>query len=348
MDKLLTIENVIKYLPLPTFVAKNGEVVLKNEPAKNIEPSGIKEKLLLLQDGGGSVMWDDEENSCSFVAWKMDEYCIITLSSMDQSIYSAVKKISRGIREPLGSLHACSKILMNKLDGDDPSTDEYCAAMSQNLYRMMRLMGNLDIIGWAEGYNFNSRAKNTDIKGIIKSFVDDAKPYVHSLDKEIEYKLPSLPVLSMADSVLLETALGNLIENSLKYSPKGTLITVKLELAFNNMVITVKDNGSGMSPEKLQRVASMKYEWQDIDDVFSAGAGMGLIMARFATSVHGGTMMIHSREGEGTGVTLSLPIKKPDGLNMGTSKIIIKPDILSPLVMFADILPRESYMFLEI
>ena len=350
MDKLQTIENVIKYMPLPAFVAKDGQIILKNEQAKNVALGDVSEKLLSVEKDGGSVMWEDRVSGqrCSMVAWKADEFSIMTVSSLSSDVSEAAKKISRGIRETLSSIHSCSKIIMSKLDESDPQNDEYCAAMAHNLYKSMRLMGNIDTLADFDEYDLERKSKVTDIKKLIQELAEKIKPYTEALGMELECRVPSAIAIAMADDVLLETAIGNLIENSFRYSPKGSKVTVKLDIIQKNLVITVKDNGLGMSPQKLQHIATANYEWQSVSDMFASSAGMGLLIAKFAAYAHGGSMVIESRGGVGTGVTLTIPYKKPDSLIVSVPGANFKPDHLSPLIMFADILPRESYMYVEL
>jgi len=84
-----------------------------------------------------------------------------------------------------------------------------------------------------------------------------------------------------------------------------------------------------------------------MSEMIPSSAGMGLMIARFAAGAHGGNMMIESREGAGTNVILTIPVKKSDELNLFTHKCAVKPDALSPLTMFADVLSQECYMFTE-
>ena len=337
-------------MPLPAFVAKDGNILLKNEQAKKVTLGDVSEELLSIENDGGSVMWEDRVNGqrCSLVAWKADEFSIMTVSNLSSDVSEAAKKISRGIRETLSGIHSCSKIIMNRLDESEPNNDEYCAAMTHNIYKSMRLMGNLDTLAAFDEYNLDRRSKATDLKKLIQELVEKTKPFTEALGMELVCTLPSAIVITMADEVLLETAIGNLIENSFRYSPKGSKVTVKLDIIQKNLVITVKDNGSGMSPQKLQHIATANYEWQSLSDMFASSAGMGLLIAKFAAYAHGGSMVMQSREGAGTGVTLTIPFKKPDGLFVSAPTIRFKPDHLSPLIMYADILPRESYMYVEL
>jgi signal transduction histidine kinase len=113
--------------------------------------------------------------------------------------------------------------------------------------------------------------------------------------------------LVVGDSVLVGRALVNLIDNALKYGPRGGTIVCTLETAeiggrrFH--LCTVKDQGPGFPPEEAERLFEAFHQAADA----RPGAGLGLAFVRIVAERHGGSASAASQPGDGARFTLTLP-----------------------------------------
>jgi signal transduction histidine kinase len=129
----------------------------------------------------------------------------------------------------------------------------------------------------------------------------------------------------LADEVLLNLVLKNLLENSIKFTPAGGIVKLNFQLAAEApppgpdgaarqlpVVLTVKDTGTGIPPEHLDRVFERFYQ---VDPARSGsagrGTGLGLAIVKHAIAALGGSVQIHSTVGTGTTVTCVLPQDNP-------------------------------------
>jgi len=110
-----------------------------------------------------------------------------------------------------------------------------------------------------------------------------------------------------ADPLLFNRAVGNLVENSLRFTPKGGQIRLSLRQFDKGSEISVQDSGSGIAPEHLPRVFDRFYRGDASRS--SAGTGLGLALVKSIVNLHGGSVAIESTPGRGTTVTLSFPDK---------------------------------------
>jgi two-component system heavy metal sensor histidine kinase CusS len=110
-----------------------------------------------------------------------------------------------------------------------------------------------------------------------------------------------------ADPLLFNRAIGNLLENALRFTPEGGEIQVSLRPVENGSEIVVRDSGSGIAPEHLPRVFDRFYRGDPSRS--SAGTGLGLALVKSIVDLHHGSVSIESVVGRGTTVILAFPAK---------------------------------------
>src|SRR5262249_31539295 len=110
-----------------------------------------------------------------------------------------------------------------------------------------------------------------------------------------------------ADPNLFERALGNLLDNALRFTPENGSIQVALSEHDANFEVAVSDNGCGIAPEHLPRVFDRFYRADSSRS--SDGAGLGLALVKSIVELHRGSATIHSDIGRGTTVTLTFPLR---------------------------------------
>ncbi len=110
-----------------------------------------------------------------------------------------------------------------------------------------------------------------------------------------------------ADPDLFERALGNLLDNALRFTPENGSIQIMLSEHDDNVEVTVSDNGYGIAPEHLPRLFDRFYRAQSSRG--SDGAGLGLALVKSIVDLHGGSATIESKIGQGTTVKLTFPLE---------------------------------------
>jgi cell cycle sensor histidine kinase DivJ len=119
--------------------------------------------------------------------------------------------------------------------------------------------------------------------------------------------LPPQPLEVDADGRALKQIVLNLISNALKFTPRGGLVTVSLGALAGAMELSVADSGIGISAADLERLGK-PYEQAGDASQQAKGTGLGLSLVRSFAELHGGEMVIESQLGEGTAVTVRLPV----------------------------------------
>jgi len=119
--------------------------------------------------------------------------------------------------------------------------------------------------------------------------------------------LPADPLDAEADRRAVKQIALNLISNALKFTPRGGSVTLTAQACGDVLELVVADTGIGIAPRDLERLGR-PYEQAGDADQRAAGAGLGLSLVRAFARLHGGDMAIESAVGEGTTVTVRLPV----------------------------------------
>ena len=142
---------------------------------------------------------------------------------------------------------------------------------------------------------FDARAAVEKIATFYRTLAEDRNVAIHcSGDGEI-----------YADPVLFQRAVSNLVENALRFTPRGGTIQISIAVKPAHSEVAVSDNGCGITPEHLPRVFDRFYRADSSRG--SDGAGLGLALVKSIVDLHGGSAKIESEVNRGTTVTLTFP-----------------------------------------
>ena len=117
------------------------------------------------------------------------------------------------------------------------------------------------------------------------------------------------PIIEL-DSFRIKQVIRNIIDNSIKYSPEGGLIVIRGEERLNDVVVSISDQGVGISQEDLIPLFEKYFRVKSSTGIHVPGTGLGLPVARTIVEKHKGRIWAESRVGEGTTLYFSLPKKR--------------------------------------
>jgi cell cycle sensor histidine kinase DivJ len=148
--------------------------------------------------------------------------------------------------------------------------------------------------------DFDAREAANAALRILRQQADDAGVQLRGV-------LPPEPLEVDADRRALKQIVLNLVSNALKFTPSGGSVSVSFAAVAGALEIAVADTGVGIAPEDLARLGR-PYEQAGEADDRARGTGLGLSLVKAFARLHGGDMAIESRLGEGTAVTVRLPV----------------------------------------
>ena len=166
--------------------------------------------------------------------------------------------------------------------------------MITNFLDMQRLKAKL------QDYNFKPLEVRPLLEKVVAIFANPSAK--HSISVNAPANLPPI----FGDDELLHQALGNLLSNAIKYSPEGSEVILDARLEDDRVTIRVKDQGTGIPAESLERIFDMFYR-EDTSRRQVTGTGLGLALVKEIAAAHHGQVWAESTLGQGSTFYLSLP-----------------------------------------
>jgi two-component system sensor histidine kinase SenX3 len=176
------------------------------------------------------------------------------------------------------------------------------AALVQDIIELSRL----------QGANVAQQGHPVDINSVITEAVDRSQLPADS--KNIEIAIGGrVNATVFGDKDLLVTALRNLIDNAIRYSPENTRVGIGVKAKEGLISVSVTDQGDGLSPEDQERVFERFYRVDSARSRHTGGTGLGLSIVKHVISNHGGEVTLWSQPGQGSTFTLRLPEMEGQG-----------------------------------
>lgn len=235
---------------------------------------------------------------------------------MEQAKSDFTAQIVHDLRGPLSGIQGTLEFVLsqeaNKLDSTN--VDLLTEAQRES-ERMMNLINEILDFSKIQSGNFVVEREPVRVAGLLKRAVRSLQS-VASRDEIFLLSAHGRDVPQIIGSMeKLTQAIINLISNSLKFTPKGGLISVGAQIVRNgeipeSIVITVTDSGLGMKPNELAQIWE-KYKQSGSKSLRGGGGtGLGLYIVKQVVEAHGGEVSVASIEGVGTSMVLKLPVKR--------------------------------------
>ena len=218
-----------------------------------------------------------------------------------------VAAASHELRSPLASM----RVLVDGLLADDPlepkKTREYLEMLAVENARLSRLIENFLTFSLLERNRHRFVFAPSEPAAIVAAAVEAVRDRIpEGCDLQVEVP-PSLPSV-MADAEALRTALINLLENALKYTPGDKRIVVRAGRDGNGSVMfAVEDNGIGIPIREQRRIFRRFYRVDQRLSRETSGVGLGLSIVELIARGHRGSVSVHSAPGSGSTFTLRVP-----------------------------------------
>lgn len=214
-----------------------------------------------------------------------------------------VANISHELRTPIGAISLIAENLMAELEGSE--SGRFAGIILAEVTRLNNTVGDLLELARIE---FDGLAHRQPVE--LARVIDESVSRLRSaaLAKSVMLAIGKNPEISVTgDRVQLVSAVSNLIDNAVKFSPVGSIVKIDTQVVENKVQITVADNGPGIAPEHQLRVFERFYRVDDARSRETGGTGLGLAIVRHIALLHGGDATVESEVGVGTTFTLTLP-----------------------------------------
>ena len=239
---------------------------------------------------------------------------------IDEERKQFVSNVSHELRTPLTSLRSYIEALSDGAWKDPELAPRFLEVTQGETDRMIRMVQDLLHLSRIDSGKSDLELEIIDVKELFEHVLRRFDMLVNS--NEYDQKIYSIESQIMIDSQFIEAdsdrfiqVLDNLLNNAIKYSPDGGIITGKLRLngQGDRVILSIADEGMGIPKSDLQKVFSRFYRVDRARSRAMGGSGLGLAISKEVIEQHGGKIWARSVEQVGTTFYISMPIVTFDG-----------------------------------
>ncbi len=219
-----------------------------------------------------------------------------------------VANVSHELKTPVGALALLAETVEDAADDPD-AVRRFAGRMRQEAARLTNLVQDIITLSRIQAAEPVPDPVAVEVDAIVAEALDRCRMKANARGIALaEVGDHGLGVLG--DEDLLLTAIRNLLENAVAYSPERTRVLVTTRRADDRVEISVEDQGIGIPERDLQRIFERFYRVDPARSRATGGTGLGLAIVKHVTAAHGGAVTVRSVEGAGSTFTLSLPLRR--------------------------------------
>jgi len=241
------------------------------------------------------------------MAGRLEESFALVSAERD-SLRQFVADVSHELRTPLTALRTFNDLLRDGAGEDATTRREFLDAGAQQIERLEWLTRNLLDLSRLEAGITRIEGRPADLADTLRRAVRTNK--LAAMAKGVTFALDAPPLVIVHDPPRMEQALGNILNNAVKFSPPGGTVGVRLCDRGPDAAVEVSDNGPGIPPNEAARVFERFYRGQDANRG-GEGSGLGLAITKAIADAHRGAIALESAPDRGTTMRLIIPHAAP-------------------------------------
>jgi two-component system sensor histidine kinase/response regulator len=215
--------------------------------------------------------------------------------------------IAHDLKGPFNGIIGLSELLLEKKNhSDDNETNEFIQLIHQSSKNTYSLLENL--LTWAQSQtgNLEFSPKKLEIISVTDKTINLLDNIAQNKNITIRSQIEKKQYV-VADRDMLETIFRNLVSNAIKFTNTNGEVVLSMTRENNQTVFSVKDNGIGISPEKIAELFTINQKHSTLGTNEETGTGLGLMLCKEFVKKHGGKIWVESQEGKGSDFKFSIP-----------------------------------------
>lgn len=281
----------------------------------------------LLETQDENVMQIVEEDSgsviqCEFSVIQRDSgfisglVCVLTditeQEKIDRERRNFVSNVSHELRTPLTSIRSYTEALVDGAWENPDIAPNFLNVIETETNRMMRMITDLLNLSRMDENRLGLEKEFINMNALIEHIVDrfdmvlQSEPY-RNKNYRILKDITLRDLWVEVDQDKMTQVIDNIINNAIKYSPDGGRIIVRLMETHNNLIVSISDEGLGISRKDIPHLFDRFYRVDKARSRQMGGSGLGLAIAKEVVQLHGGKIWVNSVEDKGSTFYISLP-----------------------------------------
>ena len=217
-----------------------------------------------------------------------------------------VANVSHELKTPVGALSLLAEAVLSASDDPD-AVRRFASRMQKESHRLTNLVQDLIDLSRVQGDDPLAKAVPVDLGEVVAAARERVAEVAEARSIEL-VAAGADGVAVLGDLGQLTTAVGNLVENAVNYSPDRTKVVVSVRVEAELAEISVTDQGVGIPDQDLNRIFERFYRVDPARSRITGGTGLGLAIVKHIAATHGGDVSVWSVEGAGSTFTLRLPV----------------------------------------
>jgi PAS domain S-box-containing protein len=203
--------------------------------------------------------------------------------------------------------------LLSFLGSTDPIIGESLDTMRRQMKHMVRLIDDLLDISRISRGKMELKKSHIELAACIQHAIEASRPLAQNAEQQLAVQIPSEPIYLDGDSARLSQVFGNLLNNACRYTNRGGRIVLTAWCSESDVIVSVKDDGIGIPPEKLEVIFNMFSQIDSSLERTAGGLGIGLHLVKRLVEMHGGSVRAHSEGlGKGSEFLVCLPVAREE------------------------------------
>lgn len=212
--------------------------------------------------------------------------------------------LAHELRNPLAPIRNAIQIL-NRIGSPDPAAQAARDIVDRQVKQMVRLIDDLLDVSRITRGKLELRRERVALAPVVELALESSRPHIEASGHLLSVSLPPQEIFLNADPVRLSQVFSNLLINSAKYTENGGHIWLTAQRDGSDLVVKIKDNGIGISPQHIPKLFEMFSQVSSTTDRSQGGLGIGLALVRGLVEMHDGSITARS-EGRGKGSEFSV------------------------------------------
>ena len=220
--------------------------------------------------------------------------------------------ISHEFRTPINILIGTMQLMNKNIEKNNIDIEnfkKYVNYIKQNSYRLLRLVNNLIDISKMDIGMYELRESNQNIINIIEDITLSVADYTKDNKINLIFDTNVEELITCCDPDKIERIMLNLLSNAIKYTPKNGYIEVNITATEKEVIVSVKDTGTGIQKDKLKVIFDRFVQADGSFNRKCEGSGIGLSLVKNLVEMHGGKVSVKSKINEGAEFIFTIPIK---------------------------------------
>lgn len=283
----------------------------------NIEDLYTMERGLLLEVGSQYIranfsLIQSRDDAIKGVVVVLHDVTEAEESERERKIF--VSNVSHELRTPLTSMRSYVEALNDGAWRDEEIAPHFLSVIQNETERMIRMVNDLLQLSRIDSGTDKVENEIVDLNGLFNSVLDRFDMMFTSSDYEegkytIIRDFPEDAVWVELDPDRMQQVIDNIMNNAVKYSPDGGVITVQMTIRNDSTLLSVTDQGMGIPKHDQTRVFSRFFRVDKARSRAMGGTGLGLSISKEVVEQFGGRIWVKSIEGKGTTFYISLPLE---------------------------------------